>query len=423
MNSRAANRRDNGGPPLNDGETVDVHLGQKYLDLFKPSRHKAYYGGRGGAKSHAFATALVILASRHSLRIVCARQFQNSIRDSVKELLENKIKAMGLEDQFKILEREIEHHKTGSRFTFIGLDRNPDSAKSLEGADICWVEEARTISQRSLEILIPTIRKPGSEIWWSWNPEFREDPVDEYFRGGLLPPDTIIHYVGIEDNPWFFHTALPDEMFHMKQGNPKRYQHIWLGGYDDDYEGRIFQNVSIGRVDIPDHVAPRYGMDFGFGSHPSAVVRVYLIEDTKTIYIAGEAFGRLPLRDLPDMIHGVTLHEDDYVKADSADPGTIDHLQSEGINMAGAVKGPGSIRTGINFIQGYHVVIDPDCENMREEARLYSWQQDRITKKRLSVPVDAHNHGWDAVRYALEDLAMGYDAKEESEDGGVFKLR
>jgi phage terminase large subunit len=418
----------NGGPPLDDAPRL--LLGEKFIPLFSPARHKAFFGGRGSAKSHSIATVLTLIAAQRTVLIVCARQFQNSIRDSVKELIESKIRSLGLSEHFTVYEREIIHNGTGSRFIFIGLDRNPESAKSLEGADICWVEEARTINARSMEILIPTIRKPGSEIWWSWNPEHEDDPVDDYFRGTSTlrknkdwkpPPNSIIQKVGIEDNPWFYQTTMPNEMWHMLNGNPARYRHVWLGEYDNDYESKIFSNIVIGRMDIPGSIQPRYGMDFGFGSDPSAVVKVYVINSLRRVYIAKEFCGRIPLRDLPSAMDAVVESRDDPIVADSSQPGSIDHLRSAGFNVLPAKKGPGSVKAGINWLQGYTIFIDPECEAMREEARLYSWQVDRLTGKRLPVPVDAHNHLWDAVRYATEDAQVEPD--EADDDGGVIKLR
>jgi phage terminase large subunit len=421
----------NGGPAL-DNAAPSIMLGEKFLDLFKPARHKAYYGGRGSAKSHSIAAVLVLLSAHKPLFIVCARQFQNSIRDSVKQLIESKIRVFGLISQFTILEREIVHNGTGSRFVFVGLDRNPDSIKSLEGADICWVEEARTINQRSMEILIPTVRKPGSEIWWSWNPENEDDPVDDYFRGNgkqnkhnknfLPPPNSIIKRVGIEDNPWFYQTEMPNEMWFMLNGNHRRYLHIWMGEYDTDFESKIFPNVIIGRIEIPDYVPPRYGMDFGFGSDPSVILKLYVDNLSRRIYIAKEFMGRIPLRDLPLAMDTVVESRDDLIKADSSQPGSIDHLNSCGFNLFGAKKGPGSIKAGISWLQSYQIYIDPECEYMQEEARLYSWQVDKLTGKRLSVPVDAHNHGWDAVRYATEDAQVEPDTRDENEGGMVLRL-
>ena len=437
---------DNGGPPLDADVShaallapQQIFIGEKFLPLFRPFRNKALFGGRGSAKSHTIATVLMLLSrmtkgqraaaggvcthvfQRDAILIVCARQFQNSIRDSVKELIEQKIRAHGYLHEYDITEREIIHKHTGSRFIFIGLDRNPDSAKSLEGADICWVEEARTINSRSFEILVPTIRKPGSEIWWSWNPEFREDPVDAYFRGAIVPPRSFIQYVGIEDNPYFYTTALPDEMWFMQQHNFRRYKHIWLGDYDESFDTKVFTNVEIGRVDVPPYCRARYGLDFGFGKDPSFLSKVYIIEPIRTIYVAREFCGTIPLKQLPASLVSVLEDEGDFIRADSGQPVAIDYLASEGFNIAGAVKGPGSIKAGINWLQGYKIVIDPDCENMRDEARLYSWQVDKITKKVLNVPVDAHNHGWDSIRYACEDAIRSGELDDEDE--GAVRVR
>lgn len=410
----------------------EFYLGEKFIPLFGPERHKAYFGGRGSAKSHSIATTYPIKMASRTMRVVCARQFQNSIRDSVKELLEQKIRSLGLADQFLFYERELVHKFTESRATFIGLDRNPESAKSLEGADSCWCEEARTINARSMEILIPTIRKPGSEIIWSWNPEHESDPVDDYFRGmhsrrtnpnWLPPPNSIIQKVGIEDNPWFYHTAMPQEMWHMAQGNPTRYRHVWLGEYDESYDTKIFTNIEIGRMDIPSWMVPRYGMDFGFGPDPAVVVKVYINNAAKTIYIAREFFGHhVPLRQLNAALDFMLERKGEKVMADSSAPGNIEHLQSQGYNIQPAKKGPGSVKAGINWLQSYKIIIDPDCENMREEARLYTWQIDRLTRKTLPIPVDAHNHGWDSIRYACEDAMTEGDKPGSNQGAIVIKL-
>ena len=436
----------NGGPPLDPfdwqgsaASPQQLYFGEKFMPLFGAKRHKALFGGRGSRKSHSIAEALVILSrmtkrerfafggcctnflQQDALLIVCARQFQNSIRDSVKELIEQKIKLLGFQHEYDITEREIVHKRTSTRLIFIGLDRNPDSAKSLEGADICWVEEARTINNRSFEILVPTIRKPGSEIWWSWNPEYREDPVDAYFRGKTPPPNSFIQMVGIEDNPYFYLTALADEMWFMQQHNVKRYEHIWLGGYDDAFDTKVFTNVEIGRVKVPQYCRPRYGLDFGFGKDPSFLTKSYIIEEAQTIYVAREWSGCIPLKQLPTALRETLEDEDDFIRADSGQPVAIQYLETEGFNIAGAVKGPGSIKAGINWLQGYKIVIDPDCEAMRDEARLYSWQVDKITKKVLNIPVDAHNHGWDSLRYGCEDAIRSGDLDDQ--DDGAVRVR
>lgn len=387
--------------PHRAGE-MNIRLGERYTPLFQPYRHKALFGGRGSAKSHSIAEALVVVSSQATKRVVGARQFQNSIRDSSKALIEAKIKKLGFQKDFWIGKTELVNRKTDSRFTFIGLERNPDSARSLEGCDICWVEEARNISQESIDVLIPTVRKRGSEIWWSWNPVKADDPVETLFRGPHPPRNSYIQFVSYQDNPWFFETEMPDEMLRLRRANEKSYRHVWLGEYDDLIESRIFQNVRIGHINVPETVLPQFGLDFGFANDPNALIKLYVLEDTRQIYIARESFGCVSLRDLPGMLAEVPGAREFSIVADSARPETIDYLNGEGFSVFAARKGPGSIKAGITWLQGYEIVIAPECTQMANEARLYTWQVDKFTGKIQNAPIDAYNHGWDAVRYATE---------------------
>lgn len=419
--------------PETKPKAVDVILGEKFTTtLFRKARHKALHGGRGSGKSYSVATYLAIEACKAKYRFVCGRQFQNSIRDSSKELIEKRIKDLNLIQQFEITDRTIVHKGTGTDFLFIGLERNIESIRSLEGADKVWIEEARTTNAKSLEILLPTVRKKDSELIWTWNPEQPDDPVDQYFRGNGVkdkatrwrPPErSVVTEVSYRDNPFFHGTELASEMEILKRGNPDRFQHVWEGGYDLRHESKVFPGVRIGRIQIdPDVMAPRYGMDFGFGSDPSFIVKLYVNEQRKQIYFAAEASGRIPMDELPTLVRTVIEEDGDQIKADSSQPGTIEYLRKRGLNVVAAHKGPGSVKSGINFLQGYDLIIDPSCEQLRSEARLYSWSTDRLTGQILSVPVDANNHGWDSARYAVEDLSLeGGDASVDPH-GGVVQL-
>jgi phage terminase large subunit len=411
--------------------SVDVVLGEKFIKtLFTPARHKALYGGRGSGKSYSVATYLCIEAGKTRQRFVCGRQFQNSIRDSSKELIERRIADMRMSDQFSTTDRNILHKGTGTEFLFIGLERNIENIRSLEGADKVWIEEARTTNAKSLEILLPTVRKKGSELIWTWNPEQPEDPVDYYFRGTgakkgtwLPPPRSIITNVSYRDNPFFHATELAGEREILLRGNKERYDHVWEGGYDLRVESKVFPTIRVGRMDVNrDEIYPRYGMDFGFGTDPSFVIQIFVNEIRRQIYFAKEICGRVAMDDLPNFVRQVVEHDKDLVKADSSQPGTIEFLNKHGLNVVGAHKGPGSVKSGINFLQGYTLIIDPSCEHLREEARLYSWAVDRLTRKILPIPVDANNHGWDASRYAVEDLSLEGGDTIVDPRGGVYKL-
>lgn len=399
---------------------MEIDLPERHGEtLLSDARHKALFGGRGGAKSWSVATYLVLKAHTERKKIVCARQFQNSIRDSSKELVEQRIVALGLADQFTVTERAIVHRHTDSVISFIGLERNIDSIRSLEGADIVWVEEARTIKAKSMEVLLPTVRKAGSELIWTWNPEDPRDPVDAYFRGGPPRSDAIVTRVDYTDNPFFNLTGMPAEMELLRQQNYDRYRHVWLGEYDISFESKVFPNVEIGRIEVPPNISPRYGLDFGFND-PSFVVKVYVLG--RTIYIAAEAVGVVPLDQLPLLLDAVLHDRGDLVRADSSQPGMIEFLNARGFGVRPARKGKGSVREGIALLQSYEIVIDPSCEQMREESRLYSWPTDKLTGKVIAGtnPVDAYNHGWDACRYACEDLLFSGEVDDTS--GGVVWL-
>jgi phage terminase large subunit len=158
---------------------------EKLQGLFQPARYKVYYGGRGSAKSWSVARALLIIGAGRTLRIVCAREIQKSIAQSVHQLLKDQIAALGLTDFYRVTDTAI-IGLNGTEFTFVGLKHNIQSVKSLEGADICWVEEAQTVSKSSWATLIPTIRKPESEIWITFNPDLNTD--DTYVRFVKNPP-------------------------------------------------------------------------------------------------------------------------------------------------------------------------------------------------------------------------------------------
>jgi len=406
---------------------LDLHLGEKFVrNLWAPARHHALFGGRGSAKSWSVASFLTVIGGQQTKKIVCARQFQNSIRDSSKALIEKRITSLGFTGHYKVTDQYITHVETGSEFSFVGLERNIDSIRSLEGADIVWVEEARTIRAKSMEVLLPTVRSPGSFFIWTWNPEKPTDPVDYYFRNTKEgpPPRSLVTFVDCSDNPYFFQTELPEERETLKRGNFERYKHVWLGGYDTAADSKVFSNCTTGIVPVPIDCPPRYGMDFGFGTDPSFIVKVYLIEAIKTIYIAAEASGRVPMDQLPTLIRSVVDSDYDLIKADSSQPGTIEFLNARGFpNIVGAQKGPGSVKSGINFMSGYKIVIHPQCEQMRDEARLYSFMTDKLSGKVLPgrIPVDANNHGWDSSRYALEDV-ISNPANDDDPFGGVVKL-
>lgn len=250
---------------------IRVEVPRKLKPLLYPKRYKGAYGGRGGAKSHFFAEQIIIRAFTQPTRIVCIREVQNSIKDSVKQLLQDKIAKFGLEPFFDILEGEIRGPR-GSQIVFKGMQSyNASNIKSLEGYDVAWVEEAQTLSQHSLDLLRPTLRKEGSELWFSWNPRFKTDPVDMFFRKSP-PPDAISVMVNWYDNPWF-PDVLHKEMRHDFEVDEDKAEHIWNGAYGSsqgailakwigraERDGRVNDDVSFD----PDGAPLEISADLGF---------------------------------------------------------------------------------------------------------------------------------------------------------------
>ena len=224
----------------------------KLAPLFDPYRYKITYGGRGGAKSWGIARALVIMAANRPLRVLCARELQKSIKDSVHQLLADQIRLLGYENAFEILTHEIRGKFIDSRFSFIGLARNYTEIKSYEGTDIAWVEEANKVTKESWDILIPTIRKENSEIWLSFNPDLEAD--ETYQRFVVNPPsNSWVCKISWRDNPWF-PDVLMQEMEDLKAKDYNEYLHIWEGDCKRIISGCWFTNA------INRHQSPQKGV-------------------------------------------------------------------------------------------------------------------------------------------------------------------
>ena len=222
-----------------DSLTQTINIPTAFKELFEPHRYKVYWGGRGAGKSVQFASALLLKGASHPLRVLCVREIQRSIKDSVHSLLANRITALGLAHFFEVTQNEI-RGKNGTVFIFSGLSQQVQSIKSIEGVDVCWVEEANTVSEQSWRTLIPSIRKPESEIWVSFNPELRSDPAYQRFVLNT-PENAMVKKVSYRDNPYFSQTTLPEEMRLLKNSNEEEYQHVYEGELKQFADGSIYQ--------------------------------------------------------------------------------------------------------------------------------------------------------------------------------------
>lgn len=370
--------------------------------LRERARYKVFYGGRGGAKSWAFARALLIFADRWNLRILCAREFQNSINDSVHRLLCDQIDMLGLSHRFEVTLTSIRNTETGSQFLFKGLRHSVQEIKSLEGVDICWVEEAQSVSKDSWEILIPTIRKEGSEIWISFNPLDETDPTYQRFVV-TPPPMTVVEKVGWQDNP-FFPATLDAERRHMMATDPEAYDHVWEGQPRTLSDAVIFgRRVSVETFDTPvEGVRFFYGADWGFANDPTALVRSWV--DGETLFIDHEAFGYgVEIDETAQLFDSVPGARDWPINADCSRPETISYMRRQGFQIDAAEKWPGSVEDGIAHLKGFkRIVVHERCKHIAQEFRLYSYKVDKQTGDILPIIVDKHNHGIDALRYSLD---------------------
>ena len=380
---------------------LNIQTAAVFLPLLHPARYKGAFGGRGSAKSNFFADLAIDRCVEKKTGIVCGRETQKSLKFSSKRLIESRIAAHGVSHLFEVQETIIKG-SNGSEIIFTGLQSHTsDSIKSLEGFDVLWLEEAQNISQHSLDIVRPTFRKPGSEIWASWNPGAPTDPIDMLLRSDNPPPNSIVVEANYTDNPWF-PAELMAEMEYDRQRDPDKYRHIWLGKYLQNTSARVFNNWKVEEFERPAGTIFRLGADWGFSVDPSVLVRCSI--DGNIVYIDYEAYQvGCEIVNLPDLFMRVPESEKWPIVADSARPETISHMQKHGFpHIRSAIKGAKSLEEGVEFLKSYDIVVHPRCTHTIDELTLYSYKVDPLTNDVLPMLNDKDNHVIDAVRYALE---------------------
>jgi phage terminase large subunit len=386
-------------------KTLEIQTPEWALPLFEPCRYKAAFGGRGSGKSHMFAEMLIeehIMNPNQSS--VCVREIQKSLNQSVKRLLELKIEELNAGEFFQVQDAVIKSKRGNGRIIFQGMQNHTaDSIKSLEGYDRAWVEEAQSLSQQSLDLLRPTIRKPGSELWFTWNPRNENDPVNWLLRGDNPPPKSTVIEVNFEDNPWF-PDVLADEMEYDKRRDPDKFQHVWKGAYLQNSQSRVFRNWCIEEFDAPPDSIHRLGADWGFAVDPTVLVRCHI--EGRKLYVDYEAYMvNCEITDTPHLFMQIPDSEKWPIVADSARPETISHMKKNGFpKIMSAVKGPKSVEEGIEWLKSYDIVVHPRCVHTVDELMLYSYKTDPATNQVLPILEDKKNHVIDALRYACEGV-------------------
>lgn len=380
---------------------LNIPVAAVFEPLLAPARYKGARGGRGSGKSHFFGELWLDESIREPLDFVCIREVQKDLRFSVKRLLESKIERYNAGGYFDVMDKVIKS-KVGGTTIFEGMQRHTaDSMKSLEGFHRAYCEEAHMLSQRSLDLLRPTIRSPGSELWFSWNPDQPTDPVDALLCGDEPPPDSVVITANFDSNPWF-PDELRKEMEYDRKRDADKYAHIWLGGYQTHSEARVFKNWKVEEFELPAGTIYRQGADWGYSIDPSCLVRCAM--EGNRLYIDYEAYMvGCEITQLPDLFDRVPDSRKWFITADSARPETISYMQKHGYPKVNhATKGKGSIEEGIAFLQSFDIVVHPRCKHMIDELTLYRYKRDPLTDEILPMLEDKNNHLIDALRYACE---------------------
>jgi|TARA_Y100000034_G_scaffold87266_1_gene104646 phage terminase large subunit len=382
-------------------KTIEIPI--EYKPLFdKNWREAAVYGGRYSLKSHTVARFLLIKARESKTRVGCFREFQNSIADSSHQLLKELINKYEL-NEFEVTNNSILNKLNGSDFIFKGLHNNEQSVKSTEGIDIAWVEEAQTVSQNSIEVLTPTVRKEKSKIIYTYNRLVENDPVHvRLVEEGR--PDTLV--INVNYDIAIKYKMIPDvilkEIRDDKQNRPNLYQHKWLGE-PNSLELKIFQNWR--QIDDVPHEARLEArwLDFGYSVDESAIGSLYYYNNG---WVLDEELYRKEMsnRQLATFLNALPKPQT-LIVADSAEPKSIAELQSYGLNVLPCKKGKDSVNAGIQLVQDQPISVTKRSTNIWKEQLNYFWLVDKNGRIINKEDPACANHHMAGVRYVLSNFA------------------
>lgn len=390
-------------------QSAQIKIPDKLAPIFKRPRgqvrYRGAFGGRGSAKSFTFAKMAALFGYAEPLRILCTREYQNSIRESFHAELANAINSEPWMMSFYEIGESFISGANGTEFIFKGLRHNISSIKSMAQIDLCIVEEAEDVPESSWVALTPTIRAEQSEIWVIWNPRLKNSPVDTRFRQNQ-DDDMLIAELNYPDNPWFPTVLEKERQRDQRNCDPSVYAHIWEGAYLEITDAQILK----GKVKIQEFIpslswdGPYFGADWGFSIDPTGLIKSWIYDDC--LYIEHEAYGvGVEIDETPDLFRSIPGSEKHVIRADNARPETISYMRRAGFNVRPAQKGKGSVEDGIAFLRGFKaIVVHPRCKHFINESRLYSYKTDRLSGDVLPIIIDNNNHLIDALRYALEPV-------------------
>jgi phage terminase large subunit len=397
---------------------LDIATPRAFLPLLQPARYKGAHGGRAGAKSHFFGGLWLEENVARKVDTVCLREVQKSLDMSVRKLLVSKIVQHNAGAYFDVYDKKLVS-KHGGMTVFQGLqDHTAESIKSLEGFDRAWIEEGQNVGQLSLDLLRPTIRKPGSQIWASWNPKLATDPIDAFLRdtpnkGRGVPAGAVVVEVTWRDNPYFSAESRADMEYDWAH-DPEKASWIWDGKYLRNTAAQVFKRWRVEEFDVDPAWTLRQGADWGFSIDPSVLVQCAIVG--RRLYVIAEAYKiGCEIDDLPQLFDEVPDSRLWATTADSARPETISYMRRKwSERIAAALKGARSLEEGVEFLQSFEIVVHPRCKHTIDEMTSYSFKVDKLTDEVLPVLADKDNHVIDALRYACEAARRAMRAKEQN---------
>lgn len=382
---------------------VDTNINLKVANVYKPlwknaKRRNYIYGGRGSGKSHDVAEYCLFRAYQSKIKVLCTRELQNSIADSVYSLLKNKITDMHLDFFFTVYKDRIVGNN-GSEFIFKGIHNNVSEIKSMENISIAWLEESQSLSRESIDVIVPTIRAPGSILIFTFNPYKDNDPI--YMEMKNATEDDLVIKANYSDNPWF-PEELRLEMERDKKNDYQKYLWVWEGECLGLSDAQIFRGkYVVENFETPKNADFHFGADWGFANDPTTLVRSFIVGNDLYIDMCSGKVG-CDLEDTPSLFNEVQGSSIYPIYADSARPETISFMRSKHYNVIAAEKWNGSVEDGIQYLRSFSCIhIHERCKAVAEEFDLYQYKVDRQTGEVLRIPVDKFNHYIDAIRYSL----------------------
>lgn len=382
---------------------VDTNLNLNVANVYKPlwknaKRRNYIYGGRGSGKSHDVAEYCLFRAYQSKIKVLCTRELQNSIADSVYSLLKNKITDMHLDFFFTVYKDRIVGNN-GSEFIFKGIHNNVSEIKSMENISIAWLEESQSLSRESIDVIVPTIRAPGSILIFTFNPYKDNDPI--YMEMKNATEDDLVIKANYSDNPWF-PEELRMEMERDKKNDYQKYLWVWEGECLGLSDAQIFRGkYVVENFETPKNADFHFGADWGFANDPTTLVRSFIVGNDLYIDMCAGKVG-CDLEDTPSLFNEVQGSSIYPIYADSARPETISFMRSKHYNVIAAEKWNGSVEDGIQYLRSFSCIhIHERCKAVAEEFDLYQYKVDRQTGEVLRIPVDKFNHYIDAIRYSL----------------------